>query len=36
MNKRMIELGSISIISQVKIVYKPTGITMGTLTEKYR
>ncbi|MFS0612857.1 thiamine-binding protein [Lederbergia ruris] len=36
MNQRMIELGSISIISQVKIVYKPDGITMGSLTEKYR
>ncbi|GIN73641.1 hypothetical protein J14TS2_41160 [Bacillus sp. J14TS2] len=36
MNQRMVELGSISIISQVKIVYKPTGITMETLTEKYR
>ncbi|WP_163100766.1 thiamine-binding protein [Peribacillus alkalitolerans] len=36
MNKRMIELGSPNVITQVKILYQPTGITMGTLTEKYR
>lgn len=35
MNQKMIELGSISVISQVKIVYKPEGITMNSLTEKY-
>ncbi|AOH56100.1 thiamine-binding protein [Peribacillus muralis] len=36
MNERMIELGSPNVISQVKILYQPSGITMDTLTEKYR
>lgn len=36
MNQRMIEIGSSNVISQVKILYQPTGITMDTLTEKYR
>lgn len=36
MNKKMVELGSPNVISQVKILYQPTGITMNTLTEKYR
>ena len=36
MNERMIELGSLSIISQVKIFYKPDGASMDKLTEKYR
>lgn len=36
MNVRMIELGSPNVITQVKILYQPTGITMDTLTEKYR
>lgn len=36
MNQKMVELGSSSIISQVKIVYKPDGIAMESLTEKYR
>ena len=36
MNVRMIELGSPNVISQVKILYQPSGITMDTLTEKYR
>ena len=36
MNERMIELGSLSIISQVKIFYKPEGASMDKLTEKYR
>ncbi|MDI7741133.1 thiamine-binding protein [Lysinibacillus fusiformis] len=35
MNKKMIELGSVNVITQVKILYQPTGITMETLTEKY-
>lgn len=35
MNKRMIEMGSKNVISQVKILYEPTGITMDDLTEKY-
>ncbi|UFT99637.1 thiamine-binding protein [Radiobacillus kanasensis] len=36
MNERMIELGSPSIISQIKVLYKPDGASMDTLTEKYR
>ncbi|MDP4086424.1 MAG: thiamine-binding protein [Bacillota bacterium] len=36
MNERMIEIGSSNVISQVKILYQPTGITMDQLTEKYR
>lgn len=36
MNKKMVGLGSPNVISQVKILYQPTGITMNTLTEKYR
>ncbi|WP_062106638.1 thiamine-binding protein [Bacillus niameyensis] len=36
MNQKMIEQGSISVISQVKIVYRPEGITMNSLTKKYR
>jgi uncharacterized protein (TIGR00106 family) len=36
MNERMIEMGSRNVISQVKVLYQPTGITMGQLTEKYR
>jgi uncharacterized protein (TIGR00106 family) len=36
MNERMIEIGSKNVISQVKILYQPSGITMDQLTEKYR
>lgn len=36
MNERMVELGSSNVISQVKILYQPDGITMSRLTEKYR
>ncbi|MFE4704600.1 MTH1187 family thiamine-binding protein [Peribacillus simplex] len=36
MNVRMVEIGSPNVISQVKILYQPSGITMDTLTEKYR
>lgn len=36
MNERMVEEGSPSIISQVKIFYKPDGASMMKLTEKYR
>ncbi|KAB2336306.1 thiamine-binding protein [Cytobacillus depressus] len=36
MNERMIEMGSRNVISQVKILYQPTGITMNQLTEKYQ
>lgn len=35
MNERMIELGSVNVISQVKILYTSTGIEMSQLTEKY-
>ncbi|WP_404451499.1 thiamine-binding protein [Virgibacillus necropolis] len=36
MNEKMVELGSDSIISQVKVLYKPSGASMDELTEKYR
>lgn len=36
MNKRMIELGSSNVISQVKVLYQPDGASMDKLTEKYR
>lgn len=36
MNRKMIELGSPNVISQVKILYQPDGISMDKLTEKYR
>lgn len=36
MNKKMVALGSESIISQVKIFYQPEGASMEQLTEKYR
>jgi uncharacterized protein (TIGR00106 family) len=36
MNEHMIELGSVNVISQVKILYQPSGIAMDDLTEKYR
>lgn len=36
MNEKMIELGSPSVITQVKILYNPSGVTMEKLTEKYR
>jgi uncharacterized protein (TIGR00106 family) len=36
MNERMIEIGSRNVISQVKILYQPSGIAMTDLTEKYR
>src|SRR5690625_1036728 len=36
MNEKMISMGAINTISQVKIVYQPDGIKAETLTEKYR
>jgi len=36
MNERMMEIGSKNVISQVKVLYQPEGITMDQLTEKYR
>ncbi|WP_312470670.1 thiamine-binding protein [Neobacillus sp.] len=36
MNDRMIELGSSNVISQIKVLYQPSGISMDQLTEKYR
>ena len=35
-NERMIEMGSYNVISQVKVLYQPDGITMEQLTEKHR
>jgi uncharacterized protein (TIGR00106 family) len=36
MNEAMIEKGSPSVISQVKIYFNPEGASMDKLTEKYR
>ncbi|MNI08701.1 hypothetical protein D3C73_617480 [compost metagenome] len=36
MNLAMIEFGSPSVLSQIKISYKPSGVSMDKLTEKYR
>lgn len=36
MNNRMIEMGSSNVISQIKVLYQPSGISMDQLTEKYR
>ena len=36
MNEKMIEIGSSKCITQVKILYQPSGIKMEDLTEKYR
>ncbi|MGD6857502.1 thiamine-binding protein [Bacillus infantis] len=36
MNERMIEMGSKNVISQVKILFQPDGITMDDLTDKYK
>ncbi len=36
MNERMIEAGCVNVISQVKILYQPSGVSMEKLTEKYR
>ncbi|GIP23499.1 MULTISPECIES: thiamine-binding protein [Paenibacillus] len=36
MNEAVIEFGSPSIISQIKILYTPEGASMDKLTEKYR
>jgi len=35
MNEKMVELGAVSVISQVKILYTPTGASMQRLTAKY-
>jgi uncharacterized protein (TIGR00106 family) len=36
MNEAVKEFGSDSIISQIKILYNPDGVSMDKLTEKYR
>jgi uncharacterized protein (TIGR00106 family) len=36
MNVAMIEMGSPSVLSQVKILFNPSGASMDKLTEKYR
>lgn len=36
MNEKMIEIGSRNVISQVKILYQPSGIKMDDLTKEYR
>ncbi|WP_409291067.1 MTH1187 family thiamine-binding protein [Peribacillus sp. SCS-37] len=36
MNEKMTELGARNVITQMKILYQPEGITMDELTGKYR
>ncbi|GAA0598976.1 MTH1187 family thiamine-binding protein [Virgibacillus siamensis] len=36
MNRKMEELGCPSVISQIKVLYKPDNVSMNELTEKYR
>jgi uncharacterized protein (TIGR00106 family) len=36
MNDRLIERGAGHVISQIKVLYKPSGIKAEALTEKYR
>lgn len=36
MNDRLIDMGASNIISQIKILHQPSGITSETLTEKYK
>ncbi|SLK08393.1 MULTISPECIES: MTH1187 family thiamine-binding protein [unclassified Paenibacillus] len=36
MHEVLVEAGSPSIISQIKIAHSPSGFSMDTLTEKYR
>lgn len=36
MNDRMIEMSCSNVISQIKVLYQPSGISMDQLTEKYR
>lgn len=36
MNDAMIENGSPNVISQIKVLYQPSGASMDALTEKYR
>ncbi|UOQ43943.1 MTH1187 family thiamine-binding protein [Halobacillus salinarum] len=36
MNEAMIAKGSINVISQIKVLYQPSGASMDQLTEKYR
>jgi uncharacterized protein YqgV (UPF0045/DUF77 family) len=36
MNDSMIEFGSPSVLSQIKILFNPQGASMDKLTEKYR
>jgi uncharacterized protein YqgV (UPF0045/DUF77 family) len=36
MNEKMIEIGSSNCITQVKVLYQPSGIRIEDLTEKYR
>ncbi|KGP90263.1 hypothetical protein N780_06090 [Pontibacillus chungwhensis BH030062] len=35
LNERMVELGCLNVISQVKVLYQPSGASMDALTEKY-
>lgn len=35
-NTKLVELGCPSVISQIKVFFKPEGASMDSLTEKYR
>ncbi|MYL51832.1 thiamine-binding protein [Pontibacillus yanchengensis] len=36
MNQKMIDMGCSNVISQIKVLYQPSGASMDQLTEKYR
>jgi len=36
MNSRMVKAGADNVISQIKILHQPKGVTMDSLNEKYR
>ncbi|QHE53366.1 thiamine-binding protein [Pontibacillus sp. HMF3514] len=36
MNDKMVQMGCSNVISQVKVLYQPSGASMDQLTEKYR
>ncbi|UOR13535.1 thiamine-binding protein [Halobacillus amylolyticus] len=35
-NEEMVEKGASNVISQIKVLYQPSGASMDSLTEKYR
>lgn len=36
MSDELVAMGAVSVMSQIKVVYQPSGIAAETLTEKYR